>query len=64
MQLQLVVVILDFPEILNSVEVYSPNGGCNFEVAPLPVEVYEHFLIFYRGNLYACGGSEENKCWR
>jgi hypothetical protein len=54
----------DGENILDSVEVYSPNGRCNFHLAPLPQPVYELFAIFFRGNLFACGGDVGRQCWR
>jgi hypothetical protein len=54
----------DGEHILDSVEVYSPTGGCNVPLAPLPESVYELFAVFFRGSLFACGGDAGKKCWR
>ena len=55
----------DGANILNSVEVYSPEGSCNLLLPNLPVNVYGNALFYMNGQLYACGGStgiEMNVC--
>ena len=47
----------DGANILNSVEVYSPEGSCNLLLPNLPVNVYGNALFYMNGQLYACGGS-------
>ncbi len=44
---------------LSSVEVYSPSGGCNRLLAPLPFSTSEPILFFSAGMLLACGGRHE-----
>ena len=56
----------DGAHILNSVEVYSPDGSCNFLLPELPVNAYGNALFFMNGLLYACGGSsgiDMNVCY-
>lgn len=47
----------DGANILNTVEVYSPEGSCNLLLPTLPVNVYGNALFYMNGQLYACGGS-------
>ena len=53
--------------LLSSVELYSPDGTCNFELAPLPSSRYGLNLYTYNQQIFACGG-QENKdstsCYR
>ncbi len=55
----------DGTSLLTSVEVYSPEGTCNFVLEPLPEATYGLSLHFMSGNLYACGGHRKGKkCYR
>ena len=54
----------DGSQILSSAEVYSPSGGCNFQIAPLPQPAYELFAVYFRGYVFACGGDVGKQCWR
>ena len=42
--------------ILNSVELYSVNGGCNKVLKPLPYNLYGHLSFWLDGTLFECGG--------
>ena len=56
----------DGAQILNSVEVFSPEGKCNVLLPKLPVNAYGNALFFMKGLLYACGGSsgiDMNVCY-
>ena len=46
----------DGDSILNSVELYSPGGSCNFEISPLPERLYGLFCFTYNEEVYCCGG--------
>ena len=46
----------DGDSILNSVELYSPGGSCNFEISPLPERLYGLFCFTYHQEVYCCGG--------
>ena len=39
----------DGESILNSVEVYSPDGSCNANLPPLPLAIYGVGLFFMNG---------------
>lgn len=56
---------------VNTVELYSPNGGCNFQLAPLPVQLYANFFLGrYKTLIIACmgysdqTGSDYRNCWK
>ena len=42
----------------NTVEIFSPNGKCNFFLTPLPKSVVGAFLVLYDGRITVCGGQE------
>jgi len=46
----------DGNEVLDTVELYSPHGTCNFEIAPLPIRTYGLFCFVYEDKVYCCGG--------
>jgi hypothetical protein len=56
---------------VNSVELFSPNGGCNYQLAPLPIQIYANFFLGrYKQMIFACfgfitqSGSDNNRCWQ
>ncbi len=58
-------------DILDSVELYSPNNTCQHNLAPLPVKVYGLVLAYVDPLrcVMACGGRTANglvdkTCWR
>ena len=50
----------DGREILSNVEVYSPDGKCNFELPPLPKPNYGGNIFMLNEKLYVCGGNLGN----
>ena len=46
----------DGDSILDSVELYSPGGTCNFEISPLPQPLYGLFCFVFKDEIYCCGG--------
>ena len=46
----------DGDSILDSVELYSPGGTCNFEITPLPQTLYGLFCFVFEDEIYCCGG--------
>ena len=48
-----------------SVEVYSPNGGCSYALAPLPYDLTDFSLFLYGATtILLCGGySEQSRSW-
>ena len=44
------------PTKTDKVEVYSPDGKCNFNLAPLPKAVAGNLMLLYKGKITACGG--------
>ena len=52
----------DGGSILNSVEVYSPDGSCNAKLPSLPLPIYGVGLFFMNESLHACGG-DVNVCF-
>ena len=52
----------DGANILNSVEVYSPEGSCNLLLPNLPLNAYGNALFYMNGQLYVCGGNSVNAC--
>ena len=38
------------------VELYSPNGMCNYALANLPTDLYAHTLGVYNGKVLVCVG--------
>ncbi len=50
----------------SSVEVYSPNGKCNYALAPLPTAGTNFGLILSYINqvIFACGGPLNKNCWK
>ena len=55
----------DGGRILSSVEVYSPEGRCNFEIDPLPEPRYGLTVQYMNDDLFACGGHKEGHiCYR
>ncbi|XP_059091262.1 peroxidase-like isoform X2 [Tigriopus californicus] len=56
-------------QILDSVELYSPNGTCQHLIAPLPQPTYGAQVLYVDGTLLVCGGRTPNgnagtQCWR
>ena len=56
-------------EVLDSVELYSPNGNCQHNLEPLPEPTYGLLLTYCAGVILACGGRTPNglggrRCWR
>ena len=45
---------------LKSVEIYSPGGGCQHSLAPLPIHMESHILFRYSDTLIACAGTQLN----
>jgi hypothetical protein len=41
---------------VSSVELYSPNGDCQHQLAPLPVDLMYHVLEKYGNTIIACAG--------
>ena len=41
---------------LTSVELYSPNGDCQHQLAPLPRDLAGHVLAFHGNDIIACAG--------
>ena len=56
----------DGDSILDNVELYSPQGTCNFEIAPLPIRTYGLFCFVHDNDIFCCGGDTEpgNTCFR
>ena len=46
----------DGDKILDSVEIYSPDGTCNFEIGHLPQYLYGLFCFTFNEEIYCCGG--------
>ncbi len=42
--------------LLSSVELYSPNGDCQHQLAPLPTPLTYHILELYGNQIIACAG--------
>ena len=38
------------------VEVFSPNGHCNYQLASLPKAVFGNAIFLYNGSIAVCGG--------
>jgi len=56
---------------VNYVELYSPNGGCNFPLAPLPKQLFANPLVGrYKDKVLVClgysdqSGGDNNQCWQ
>jgi len=47
--------------MLTSVELYSPNGDCQHQLKPLPIDLANHILAMHGDDLIACAGSEKIK---
>ena len=47
----------DGNEVLDTVEIYSPHGTCNYEISPLPIRAYGLFCFVDEDKVYCCGGS-------
>ena len=54
----------------NFVEVYSPNGGCSHNLAPLPLGLGDHMLVLLGNDILTCDGwcdpcnNWNRNCWR
>ena len=55
---------------MSSVEVYSPEGGCQYSLEPLPLPLASLTLGIAYNNVFACSGYDtttalnNQKCWR
>ena len=53
-----------------TVNVYSPDGKCNYELAPLPLSIREQILFTVLNQIFLCFGANEQtatanqKCWK
>ena len=56
----------DGDSVLNNVELYSPEGTCNFEITPLPKRLYGLFCFVFKDEIFCCGGHVQpsNICYR
>ena len=43
-------------EKINSVELYSPIGDCQYSLAPLPVDLQQHIMFRFEDTIMACAG--------
>jgi hypothetical protein len=41
---------------LRSVELYSPNGDCQHQLAPLPIDLMQHVIDIHNNVIIVCGG--------
>ena len=46
----------DGDSVLDQVELYSPEGTCNFEITPLPQRLYGLFCFVFKDEIFCCGG--------
>jgi len=56
---------------VGNVEIYSPNGGCNYQLAALPMQLYaNYFLGRYKEKVIVClgysdqWGGDNRQCWQ
>ena len=56
----------DGDKILDKVELYSPDGSCNFLINPLPQYLYGLFCFTFNDEIYCCGGDQppSTTCYR
>ena len=41
---------------IDPVEIFSPNGKCNYMLAPLPKKGFGHAIFLYNGSITVCDG--------
>ena len=56
----------DGDKILDNVELYSPDGTCNFHISQLPQYLYGLFCFTSKDEIYCCGGDQppSTTCYR
>ena len=56
----------DGDKILDNVEIYSPDGTCNFNIGQLPEYLYGLFCFTFDNEIYCCGGDQPpaTTCYR
>jgi len=47
-----------------SFQLYSPNGLCQQQLAPLPAALYDMYLFYFNDKIMMCGHPNNRQCWK